>query len=97
MYNLLFHVDHFSDEEDNFEPKQRLIRFADESDDVTTAVAADDDAIPAGMTRLQAMMLKMAGQNVPTKPQTTGGDSDDDEMDEDGSSGRQRPPGPPPG
>ena len=54
------------------------------------------------MTRLQAMMLKMAGQNplTTTKPQTGTNDSDDEEMEydgEDGSGRQSRPPGPPPG
>ena len=68
---------------------------------------ADDDnaPLPAHVTPLQAMMLKMAGHNVPSTRPVEDRDSDDDnEYDKNAEENeeldippRHQPPGPPPG
>ena len=103
LINFLVISGNSSDDEAQVSRK-RSVRFADDSD------AADDDEgdggekLPSNVTPLQAMMLKLAGQKIPAKPdgppeQEDDFDDDEEPMDDDDAEvdSRPKPPGPPPG
>ena len=95
-------------DEENQTSRKRSVRFLDDDDDVEQKDDEDaaKEASSSGVTPLQAMMLKMAGQTMPAgKPpnklpkQDEDYDDDEDQMEDDGDQEEKRPkpPGPPPG
>ena len=88
------------------ESRKRSVRFMDDNDNEADQ-KDDSDNLPSHVTPLQAMMLKMAGQTVPSSREPSNrtnqdedfGNDEDDLMDDDGpqESSRPKPPGPPPG
>ena len=83
------------------------MRFADDDDDDDDKDKEDEtkEDLPPGMTPLQAMMLKLAGQSVPTaRSSKDRPEQEEDYEDEEGpmdddvpKTNRPKPPGPPPG
>lgn len=97
MYFLLVDSD-----DDTKDKRKRSVRFIDGKGD--TEKNDDSANLPSHVTPLQAMMLKMAGQTIPSSTERKNIDDevDNDEedlMDDDPpqESNRPKPPGPPPG